>query len=169
MNNIEEQLWNYIDGNGTLEELEATSKMIACDEAVRLKYQSLLAMNEDLASMEMEEPSMAFTYNVIETIRKNEAQVPLKAAFNRKIIMSIAIFFIISVTGFLIYAFTQVDISSAAIPDIATNIQSGIKMPQVTSQVSRPLVQGFMFFDVVLALFLFDTWLRRKKNTAQIN
>jgi len=168
MNNVEEQLWNYIDGACTPEERAAVNQLIASDEAVRLKYQELLTLNKEFAAMELEEPPMAFTYNVIEAIRTEQALVPLKAKVNKRIITGIMLFFVISLTGFLVFALTKMDISSAGIPDITSKVPANFKMPDMNLHISKPLVEGFMFFDVVLGLFLFDTYLRRKnipKNT----
>lgn len=169
MNNIEETLWNYIDGNCTPDEQSAISKLIASDEAYRLKYQELLALNNEFAAIELEEPSMAFTYNVIEAIRTEQALVPLKAAINKRIILGITLFFVISLTGFLIYALSSMDWSGQGMPDLATKVPVNFKVPDVSSHISKPLVEGFMFFDVVLALFLFDTYLRRKNISKQVN
>jgi hypothetical protein len=169
MNNIEETLWNYIDGNCTPDEEGAISKLIASDEAYRLKYQELLSLNKEFETIELEEPSMAFTYNVIEAIRTEQAQVPLKAAINKRIILGITLFFVISLTGFLIYALSSMDWSGQGMPDLATKVPVNFKVPDVSSHISKPLVEGFMFFDVVLALFLFDTYLRRKNISKQVN
>ncbi len=169
MNNIEEKLWNYIDGVCTAEEQASISKLMASDEAVRLKYQELLVLNQEFENMELEEPPMAFTYNVIEAIRTEEARVPLKAAINKRIIRGIMLFFVISLSGFLVYALTQMDISSVGVPNIVSKVPAGLKMPDLSFHISKSVVEGFMFFDVVLALFLFDTYLRRKNIPKQAN
>ncbi|WP_295793376.1 hypothetical protein [Mucilaginibacter sp.] len=163
MNNIEEKLWNYIDGTCTADEQSAINKLIASDEAVRLKYKELLALNREFATMELDEPSMAFTYNVIEAIRTEQALVPLKAAINKRIVMGIALFFVITLTGFLVFAFTKMNFASMGTADILPKVPANFKMPEVSMHFSKPLVEGFMFFDVVLGLFLFDAYLRRKK------
>jgi len=163
MNSIEEQLWNYIDGTCTADEQSAINQLIASDEAVRLKYHELLALNMEFATMELEEPPMAFTYNVIEAIRTEQAQAPLKAAINKRIIMGIAIFFVLTLTGFLVFAFTKMDFASLGSVNLGVKVPSNFKMSEVGTQFSKPLVEGFMFLDVVLGLFLFDAYLRRKK------
>ncbi|MGN6396247.1 MAG: hypothetical protein ACTHMI_11825 [Mucilaginibacter sp.] len=162
MNTIEEKLWSYIDGTCTPEDMQNISRLIASDESVRLKYQELLAFDKEFAAMELDEPSMAFTYNVIEAIRTQEAMVPLKTRVNKRIILGIVLFFVISLTGFLVYALSQMDISSARVPDIVSKVSVNVKLPQVNTHISKPLVEGFMFFDVVLGLYLFDKYLRRK-------
>jgi anti-sigma factor RsiW len=165
MNNMEEQLWDYIDGRCTPDEQEAISALIAGDESIRLKYNQLLNISQELSTMELDEPPMAFTYNVMEAIRTEEAGKPLKAAINKRIITSIAAFFVLTILALLVYViagihWTSVNISSqmAAVP----------KLPDASSFITRPVIMGFLFFDVVLGLFLFDTYLRGKKIPKQL-
>ena len=73
MNPIEEKLWSYIDGSCTEDERAAISRLIASDEVYRLKYQELLAFERELSAMELDEPSMGFTYKVMESIRTEHA------------------------------------------------------------------------------------------------
>jgi hypothetical protein len=159
MNSIEEKLWSYIDGSCTAEEQKAIATLIAQDEVYMRKYQELLKLNEEFTSMELDEPSMAFTYNVMETIRTQHAQQPLKAAINKRIILGIAIFFIITIAALVMVALSSINWHTA---------DTGIKMPeqlnvnQVTSFFTGRVIKGFLFFDVVMGLFLLDTYLRRK-------
>jgi|SRR6185503_1831901 len=163
--NIEERLWNYIDGGCAADEHQAISSMIASDEAVRIKYQELLALNAGLTAIEPDEPSMAFTYNVMEAIRAEQAQKPLKAAINKRIILGIALFFVITITALLVYTFAHIRLAP---PDINAAIPSSLKLPQAQNLLTKPVVNGFVFFDVVAALFFFDAWLRRKKKLSSI-
>ncbi|SRR5258708_27240052 len=156
MNNIEEKLWNYIDGNCTADEQNAIKSLIAGDEAFRLKYEELLMLNKQFSAMELDEPPMAFTYNVIEAIRTEQAQQPLKAAINKRIIWGIALFFILTLTVLLVY--TIMNISWSSIHVSAVNL----KLPEIKNYLTRPVILGFLFFDVVLALFLLDNYLRKK-------
>lgn len=157
--NIEEQLWNYIDGGYTGDEQQAIEALIASDEAVRLKYRQLLALNADLSTAELDEPPMAFTYNVMEAIRTEQAQKPLKAAINKRIILGIALFFGISIFALLAYTVANVQLTPA---DIKTTIPA-FKFPEPQRFFTRPVINGFMFFDAIAVLFFFDAWLRRKK------
>src|ERR1700733_12773064 len=105
MNNIDEKLWEYIDGKCTADEQKTISSLIAGDESFRLKNEELLALNNYFSAMELDEPPMAFTYNVIEAIRTEQAQQPLKAAINKRIIRGISIFFIATLAILLILIF----------------------------------------------------------------
>jgi len=158
MNNMEEILWNYIDGNCTPEEQKAVSKLIAMDEAYRLQYHELLKLNNEFAAMELDEPPMAFTYNVIEAIRTEEARKPLKAAINKRIILGITIFFVLTISILLVYTLTNIRLSGGHV-----EIPISLKMPNIGSYITKPLVQSFLFFDLVLGLYLADTYLRKKR------
>jgi len=159
MSNIEEILWNYIDGNCGPDEQKAISSLIARDEAYQLKYQELLKLNGEFLAMELDEPPMAFAYNVMEAVRTEEAKKPLNATINKRIILGITAFFAITILSILGYIFANVSwpAGNAAI-DITTNVQ----IPDLKNFLSRPIMEGFLFFDLVLALFLFDNYLRKK-------
>ncbi|MBC7401231.1 MAG: hypothetical protein H7289_14930, partial [Mucilaginibacter sp.] len=86
MNSIEEKLWSYIDGNCTTNERAAIDLLLIEDETYQQAYLELLALNREIAGMELEEPSMAFTYNVMENIRAEHARQPLKTHINNNII-----------------------------------------------------------------------------------
>jgi hypothetical protein len=158
MNSIEEKLWNYIDGNCTPDEFKTISAQIVSDEVYNHKYQELVRLNSEFSAMDLEEPSMAFTYNVIEVIRTEEAKKPLKAAVNKRIIMGIAVFFTLTIFALLAYTFANVDWAAQRVPTVTT----AYELPEIKSLITKPLIQGFFFFDTILVLFLLDAYLRRK-------
>jgi len=167
MNTIEEKLWNYIDGTCSDEDWKAIDILIAQDEVYRRKYQELLALNQEFSKMELDEPPMAFTYNVMEAIRAEHAQQPLKAGINKRIIKVISGFFIVSIALMLILAISNVHPGNAS-DNISVHLPDSLRLPDIKSNVSKPLLEGFLFFDIVLGLFLFDAWLRRKSVSKQV-
>jgi anti-sigma factor RsiW len=165
MNNMEELLWNYIDGNCTPDEQVAINELIAQDEAWRLRYQELLKLNIEFSAIELDEPPMAFTYNVMEAVRAGHAQQPLKAAVNKRIILGITIFFVVTIAILLVYTLANINWSASS--GITVTAPSEFKVPDMSSYITKPVIQGFLFFDVVLSLFLFDKWLRNRKPAKQ--
>jgi len=161
MNTAEEKLWNYIDGTCTPAEQEAISLLIEQDGAFKLKYQELLLLNKEFAAMELDEPPMAFTYNVMETIRNEYAATPLKAAIDKRIIRGIGLFFVITISAILIFALSQLKFGSVLSSANAVKFT----MPNLSPYLKGPIMQVFWFFDIVLALYLGDTYLRRKRLT----
>ena len=160
MNSIEEQLWNYIDGNCPPDEQARLSQLILNNEEYKQQYEELLLLNAEFKTLELDEPPMAFTYNVMEQIRMQEATVPLKAAINKRVIWGIAGFFALTILTLLIFALSQVRWTGGT----ASNFQlpAQVSAPAIKSYVSGPWMIGFMFFDVVAGLFLFDAYLRKR-------
>ena len=165
MNTMEEKLWNYIDGTCSEEEKKAIDILIAQDEVYRRKYQELLALNQEFSKMELDEPPMAFTYNVMETIRAEHAQQPLKAAIDKRIIKGISGFFIVSILLLVIYVLSTMRLTSA---NVSVHLPDSLKLPDIKNYLSKPVLEGFLFFDVVLGLFLFDAYLRKRGVSKQV-
>ncbi|MDB5032533.1 hypothetical protein [Mucilaginibacter sp.] len=154
---IEEKLWDYIDGACSVEEHEAIDLLLVQDEAFRQKYLELLALNREIAAMEIEEPSMAFTYKVMENIRADYAKKPLKVAIDSRIIKVIGGFFVLTIAALLLFILVNINWSAST-----TVALPAFKMPEMKSLLSGEVLKGFLFFDVVLVLFLFDAFLRKK-------
>ncbi|MGY4537485.1 hypothetical protein ACVW0P_001904 [Mucilaginibacter sp. UYNi724] len=161
MNSIEEKLWDYIDGTLPAAEQQAIALLIEQEEVYRNKYNELLQLNSEFKAMELEEPSMAFTYNVMETIRAENAMKPLKATINKRIITSIAAFFIFTITAMLVYVLSTVNWSTGG-SEFKIPVELNLKAVHLSNFFSGPVVKGFLFFDVVMGLFLLDHYLRRK-------
>jgi len=162
MNTIEEQLWNYIDGTCAPAEQESIARLIETDEVYKQKYTELLVLNQEFANMELDEPSMAFSYNVMEAIRA-EQLTPLKSTINKKIILGIAAFFVLSILALLVIILSNVRISGNLFSGLDVKLPSNLKLPSASSIFNSPLMKSFFVFDVILALFLTDSYLRRKK------
>ena len=160
MNSIDEKLWSYIDGTCKETERLAISRLIEEDEIYRRMYHDILAFNQELMGMELDEPSMPFTYNVMEAIRQEEALKPLKSTIDVRIIKGIAAFFILTISALLVYALSNINWSIGN----STSLPVNVKLPAFKNYLSGPAMQGFIFFDVILALYLLDGYLRKRHN-----
>ena len=160
MNNVEEQLWNYIDGNCSPDEHKNMSSLIASDDAWRVKYYELLNLNKEFSAIELDEPPMPFAYNVMEAIRAEQASVPLKSVINKRIIFGIAIFFVFTIAVLLVYIIAN---TKLPVTDISIHTPENLKMPDIKNYFTKPVLEAFFFFDVILALFLTDAYLRKKR------
>ena len=92
--NIEERLWNFIDGTISAGEKTAIEKLLQSDAEWKTKYSELLQVNDLLKSSQLEAPSMRFGKNVMEEISKLHIAPAAKNYINKKIIWGIAFFFI---------------------------------------------------------------------------
>src|SRR5688572_12319063 len=111
---IEERLWDYIDGTCNAEEKTFIGQLIATNAAWKAKYKELLEVNQLMGDIDLEEPSMRFTQNVMEEIGKLQIAPAAQSYINKRVIWGIGTFFLLSILGFLIYGFGQIDWSSAS-------------------------------------------------------
>ncbi len=160
---IDGRLWEFIDGQSSIEEGSAIEKLIETNKEWKEKYHELLELHQLVQSSALEEPSLRFTKNVMEEIAKYQIAPAAKAYINNKIIWGIGIFFITLIIGFLIYGFGQVD----------WNADSDNKLPIDISKVdyskffNNTYVNVFMMINVVLGLMLLDRYLAAKKKKLQ--
>ncbi|MCJ8208154.1 hypothetical protein MUY27_00450 [Mucilaginibacter sp. RS28] len=164
MSTTEEKLWNYIDGLCSAEEQQAIARLIETDGIYRRKYEELLALNAELGDIQLDEPPMAFTYNVMEAIRAEEAAMPLKASINKNIIRGIVGFLSLVIIAVIAYAMLSINWSAG---DHGAYELPSVKLPNIQAITSSPVWKGFLFFDVVLGLFLFDAYLHKRKLVKQ--
>lgn len=157
MKSIEEKLWDYIDGTCTSDEQKAISLLIETDKAYKDKYHDMLQWNNEFANMELDEPSMPFAYNVMEAIRVEQAQKPLKTSINTYIIKGIAAFFVLVIAGLLIASLSTMDWA------VGTETANIFRMPYLGSLLNSRVLNIFLFLDTVIGLLFLDTYLRKRR------
>ncbi len=93
-NNIEETLWNYIDGTLSADELSFVEQLLQSNAEWKAKHAELLDVHQLMQNhMELDHPSMRFTQNVMEEISKLYIVPATKNYINKNIIWGIGIFF----------------------------------------------------------------------------
>ncbi|MBY0245221.1 MAG: hypothetical protein K2Q03_07195 [Sphingobacteriaceae bacterium] len=157
MKTIEEQLWDYLDGNCTANEKLEIELKISLNADYAALYAELSALQKMLETDDLEEPSMSFTRNVMEKVNLEMSPKVMKTKINTQLIYAIAGFFVLSIVLMLAYSLSKTSIK-------ASNLGLNIDFPKIGFQkISNPIfLYLFMFFDVVLALVFADTYLRRK-------
>ena len=157
--NIEERLWEFIDGHSSLEEKTVIERLLQTDVEWKAKYSELLEVNEMLQSSELEAPSMRFTKNVMEEIAKMHIAPATKSYINKRIIWGIGLFFMTMLVAILVYGFSQMDWStgeSSAITDKLSKID-------YTKFFNNTWVNAFMMINVLLGLVLLDNYFSNKR------
>ena len=161
--NLEKQLWDYIDGLSSAEERSAVDKLLQSNIEWKNKYDELLGLQQLLNASELEQPSLRFTKNVMEEIAKLHIAPATKNYINKRIIWGIGAFFITLIVGFLVYGFAQMD----------WNFQDNSKPIIDFSKFNygkifnNNLVNIFMMVNVVLGLVLLDRILANKRKEFQ--
>ena len=154
--NKEEQLWNYIDGFcNDVEKAEIEAKL-AADDSFRQLYLQLLEVNEQLQThLEIDEPSMSFTRNVMEKVQQEIAPIKLKTKVDSRIIYAISGFFSIILLGILVYAI------ATATPDFKVTMPSINFESKLDGLMNTTTLSVFVFLNAVLLLIYLDFFLRK--------
>ena len=159
--NMEERLWEYIDGLCNDAENAEINRLIHTDSQWKSKYAELLELQQMIHASELQQPSMRFSQNVMEEISKLYIAPATKTYINKKVILGIGGFFITMIVGLLIYSFAQVNWSegsdSAVVSDLGNINWSGL--------MNNSYMNIFMMVNTILALMLLDKYLGRKKET----
>lgn len=159
MTTIEEQIWDYIDGNCTAEEKLAIETRIIADEAYSALYLELSEVHQHLGAIELDEPPMAFNRNVMNLVDLEIAPVSLKTKVDRRIIYGIAAFFILALCAIFGYALSQVQFKVSTVH---------MNLPSMNIDFTRYLtptfIKIFVFTDLLLGFLYLDGFLRRKKD-----
>lgn len=158
---MEIKLWEFIDGLVANEERSSIEQLIATNTAWKQKYAELLELHGSLNLVELEQPSMRFTRNVMEEIAKYQIAPATKSYLNNKIIWSIGLFFITMLAGFLIYGIAQID--WAAGTESGTSLGIDLSKVDYSRMFNNDLMNVFMMLNVVLGLFLLDRLLANKR------
>ncbi len=157
--NMEESLWNFIDGTISASEKIVVEKLLQTDADWKAKYGELLQVKELLQSSELEAPSLRFSKNVMEQISKLHIAPATKSYINKKVIWGIGLFFVTMIVGFLIYGIGQIDFSSGEEVSWSKNI-SKIDFSKI---FSNTWVNAFMMINVILGLVLLDSYFTNKR------
>ncbi len=157
--NMEERLWNYIDGAAATDERSAIEKLLQDNAEWKAKYHELLEVNKLLQASELEQPSMRFTKNVMEEIAKLHIAPATKTYINKKIIWALGIFFITMLVGFLIYGFGQIDWTTQSDSKLSVDLGK----VDYSKFFNNSYMNFFMMINVVLGLFLLDRFLANKR------
>jgi hypothetical protein len=157
--NIEERLWNYIDGTSATDEKTVIEKLLETDVEWKNKYSELLEVHQLIQSSGLDAPSLRFSKNVMEEIAKLHIAQATKTYINKKIIWGLGFFFIALVVGFLIYGFGQMNFSSGE----ETTLSKNLNKLDFSKFFSNTWVNAFMMINVVLGLFLLDNFLSNNR------
>ena len=160
--NMEERLWEYIDGACPADEKLFIEQLIIDNREWKAKYDELLELQALLENhLEMDEPSMRFTQNVMEEIGKHYIAPAAKSYINKRIVWGIAAFFILSIVGFLIYGFGQINWSQSGGSSFIDKIN--FSKFDLGKAVNSTYAYIFMMINVVLGLVCLDMYLGNKK------
>ena len=158
--NMEERLWDYIDGLSSTEEKTFVEQLIESNSEWKAKYAELLDTHQLMQNhLELDAPSMRFTQNVMEEIARLQIAPATKNYINSKIIWGIGIFFITLLIGVIGYGLSQINWSSGG----DTNLPVDLSKVNWDKMFNNTYTNAFIMINTVLGLMLLDMYLGKKK------
>ncbi len=165
---MEERLWEYIDGASGAEEKLFIEQLIATQTEWRTKYAELLEVHHLMQQhLELDEPSMRFTQNVMEEIGKYKITPAAQSYINKRVIYGIAAFFILTIVGFLIYGLSQVQWTSGGGSNGLYSVNVNLDKIDYSKIFNNRYTNIFLMVTIVLGLMFLDMYLGRKKKDIQ--
>ena len=162
---IEMQLWEYIDGICNEADRQRISLHMAEDAAWKEKFEELSAFNSSITdNLELEQPSLRFTKNVMEAVAATRIAPATKKYINPAIIRGIAAFFIIIITAIMGYAFATAKWSTGT--SLFTDFP--LKKIDLSSLLNSAYINIFIMVNIVLGLVLLDSILSKKRTNPSI-
>ncbi|WP_316750227.1 hypothetical protein [Pedobacter gandavensis] len=160
MISIEEEIWDYIDGNSNAEQRLLVEAKMAADPVYRSLYEEFLDINSQMSGMGLEEPSMSFTRNVMEQVKLETAPVSLKTKVDTRIIYGISTFFICAMLGIIGYVLANSNFNFEGFKSV-NFLPTGTL--DFSKMINPTFIKAFLFVDLLLALAYLDRFLRRKR------
>jgi anti-sigma-K factor RskA len=148
---IEMQLWAYIDGLCEETDKRSIEELIKNDLAVQRQYQQLLQLNRSLQKLEPEHTSMRFSKNVMEALTNVKPAKPTKSYVNTWVIRSIAAVFTLLIVLILIYA----------LKDLNWKNMQAEKSVDYTGIFNNNFVIYVVLANILLLIFFFDRLLKK--------
>jgi len=163
--NIEDRLWDYMDGICGGEEKSFIQQLIETNQQWKAKYHELLEVHLLMKnSIELDEPSLRFRQNVMEEIAKYQIAPATKSYINKNIIRGIGSFFVIMLLGFLVSGFAQVNWADTS---GGTNFPVDFSSMDWSKFFNNTYTNIFMMVNIVIGLMLLDMYLGKKKKEFQ--
>jgi len=160
---IEQHIWDYIDGLCTPEEKLMVEKLLQTDPEWKKTYLELRDFNTLVASTDfIDAPSMRFNRNVMEEVAKYKVAPPTSSYINKKIIYGVAGFMVFSIIAAVIYGISLLDFSQPASTTIVPEVNLEQYQFNWSQYLNSPIMYVFLFMDVIAGLLLLDRYLRRK-------
>ena len=107
---MEERLWNWLDGLCSQTETKQLQEMVDTLPEWKASYAELQELHKSLKTdMELMQPSMRFSKNVMEQIALTSITNTSKAYLNNRIIWAIGGIFVALISAVLLYAIGMVD------------------------------------------------------------
>ncbi len=158
---MQERLWDYIDGLGTTQERLVVEDLMANQVEWQVAYEKLLELHQLVAGQLLEAPSMRFSKNVMEQIAAYQVAPATRSYLNKGIIWGLGGFFVVVILGLIIYSMTQVR-WAVSTGSNTYGVRQLAKKLDWSKYLGSAYTDGLILIIVVFGLVLLDMYLRQR-------
>ena len=156
---IEMQLWEYLDGTCSIDDMPRIAVLIERDPVWKAKYEELSAFHSSMGrNLDFEQPSLRFTQNVMDAVAATHVAPATKKYINKGIIRGIAALFIGMITAALGYAFANAGNGAAS-----KNSLPKLNLGDLSGVFNSGTMMMIIAVNIVIGLVFLDSLLRRKR------
>lgn len=160
---MEDRLWDFIDGRSSAEEQALIRQLISDDPAWKRGYDACMHVDQAIDQHELDAPSLRFTKNVMEQIARYHVSPATKNYINRNVIRGIMAFFLVMIIGMLIYFIEQFHWTSSSTDHFISSYHINADKLNLGKALNDSSVNIFILVNVVLGFILLDKYLHGKK------
>lgn len=145
---MEMQLWAYIDKQCSDADRQRIDGLIANDAAWKSQYDEFLAFHNELATADAEQPSMRFSRNLMEAIGSANIAPASRNYVNRWVIRGITASFVLLLIVTIGYSLANINWHSSGSSNIKlSNIPTGTWLPIL---ISVNIILVIVFIDLLI-------------------
>lgn len=160
---MEERLWDFIDGLSTPDEQVSIRQLISDDPAWQHRYNELLNVNKAMQLHELDAPSLRFTKNVMEQIARYQVAPATKNYINKNVIRGITAFFLVMLVGIILYFLGQIHWTATSTDLLVPQYSLDASKLNWGKALNGTSVNIFILVNVILGLILLDKYLQARK------
>jgi len=161
---MEQRLWEYIDGICTAQERNTIAGLLKKDSVWHIKYEELLRLHALLNKEEPDAPSLRFTKNVMEEIAQHQVAPATRNYINKYVIRGIWAFFVAMMAGLIIYFIGQLHWDGNATGNLMPKLNLDANKLNWSRFLNNSYVNIFFGMNAILGLILIDKYMQGKKN-----
>ena len=156
---IEMQIWDYVDKRCNEPEAKRIELLIKTDDLWKQKFIEITMLHQNIESIELEQPHMRFSRNVMEAIADEKMASTAKGYLNKWVLVSIISFFAVAICYSLSHMLVLLNVE--------TNRHGfyGFRLQQISSFFSpASFVFLLLVLNIITALILIDAMWKRKRS-----
>lgn len=159
MKTLDEKIWDYLEGFATDQESQELESLLKQDAGVRKRFDEIKNMESYLNLIDLEEPSMSFTANVMQQVYSEKT---VKVHVNNWVILSIAGLFVLTFLICLLSAVYSVNWNIESSDNLILQ-STWLNKTEILSGTYKYLFYLFIMIDFAVLLKLIDNYLNRKR------